>query len=91
MTEDVPPYVRFLATALEAAVADLEKRELIEVEEEHRAPLVSELIAKAAQAETPKRMLKAVIRGLVDSDHVEEVYASDGELRDHLRRHLEVD
>lgn len=90
-TEEVPPYVRFLAAAIERAVADLTKRERIELEEEHRLPLISELIAKAAQAETPKRMLKALVRGLVNSEHVEEIYASDDELKDAMKKHLEVD
>lgn len=90
-TEEVPPYVRFLAVAIERAVGDLVARERIEVEEPNRLPLISELIAKAAQAETPKRMLKALVRGLVGSEYVEEIYASDDELRDAMKKHLEVD
>lgn len=89
MTDEVPPYVRFLAGAIESAVDDLRAAEQIELEDDQRVPLIAALLAQAAQAETPKRMLKALVRSLVNSELVEEIYATDSQLRDVFRKHTE--
>jgi hypothetical protein len=91
VTEEVPPYVRFLAAAIEASIDELTKASLLELEEDQRTPLVAELLAKAAQAETPKRMLKSLVRALVDSENVVEVYADDDVLRAVFERHCAKD
>lgn len=83
--DELSPYERHLQSALETALDRLVSRELLEVDEDHRPALLAELLAAAANAETPNRMLKKVVRTLVASDHVEEVYASDDELREILR------
>ena len=75
------PYERHLAGALASTLDRLVREELVELEEAQREPLLAELLAAAANAETPKRMLKKTVRTLVDSDHVEELYATDDELR----------
>jgi hypothetical protein len=81
--EDGPsPYERFLASALHSSLDRLVKAEQLELVPEHTELLVAELLAAAGNAETPKRMIKKIVRTLVDSSHVDEVYASDDELSD---------
>ena len=87
--EAASPYVRFLAAAIEASLDELLAAEQIELEAEQRAALVTELLAAAARAETPKRMIKALVKTVVGSDHVEEIYAGDDELRDVFNKHIE--
>lgn len=83
--EDLSPYERHLLVSIETALDRLIKAEQLEVEADRRPGLMAELLAAAANAETPNKMLKKVVRTLVDSEHVEEVYASDDELREVLR------
>jgi hypothetical protein len=86
--DDLSPYERHLAGALEKALDRLIRENLAEVDEAHRPPLVAELLAAAANAETPHKMLKKTVRTLVNSDHVEEIYATDDELRDILKEEI---
>jgi hypothetical protein len=85
---ELSPYERHLAGALESTLDRLLRENLLEVDEAHRPPLLAELLAAAANAETPKRMLKKTVRTLVDSDHVEEIYATDEQLREILAEEI---
>ena len=82
---DLSPYERHLVVSLERAVERLCRDQQLEVDEARRPALVAELLAAAGNAETHHRMLKKVVRTLVDSENVEEVYASDDELREVIR------
>ncbi|MEC7518666.1 MAG: hypothetical protein VYE22_02320 [Myxococcota bacterium] len=86
--DELSPYERYLTTALAAAIDTLAADGHLEVPEEHRAALVTELLAAASNAENSRRMIKKIVRTLVDSERVEEVYASDDDLRDFFRAKL---
>lgn len=86
--EELSPYERYLTTALAAAIYTLAADGHLEVPEEHRPALVTELLLAAANAENSRRMIKKIVRTLVDSERVEEVYASDDDLRDFFRAKL---
>lgn len=80
--EEVAPYVRFLSSALHTSIDRLVRAGQLEVTEEQRPFLHRELVEAAAHAETPKRMLKKLVKSLVNSEYAEEVFATDAELRE---------
>ncbi|HJL16911.1 MAG TPA: hypothetical protein RMH99_14700 [Sandaracinaceae bacterium LLY-WYZ-13_1] len=82
--DELSPYERHLLGALDDALNRLASEELVEIVPEHRAALLAELLGAAANAETPRRMIKKTVRTLVSSEHVEEIYATDDQLRDIL-------
>lgn len=86
--DDLSPYERHLLSALEKTLDRLVRENLAEVDDDHRQPLLLELLTATASAETPNRMLKKAVRTLVDSDHVAEIYASDDELQDILKQEI---
>jgi len=87
--EPLSPFERFLSTALEQTLNRLIEQGKVEVEEAHREPLHGELLRAASGAETPKKMLKQLVKTIAHSDHVEEIYPSDDELLDIFRDALE--
>ncbi len=78
--EALPALARQLMVPVTRAVNTLRKEELIEVEETLLETLVLELVRNAAEAHSPHNMLKRLVKGLLRSDNVEEVYASDEDL-----------
>lgn len=82
------PFTRMLRQAITDTVATLTQKELLEVEERMTEHLLTELMEAAADARSPKHMLKKLTKCLVNSDNIEEVFASDGEIRDEFNRRL---
>ena len=50
--------------------------------------LVDELTRVAEDARSPKHLLKKLVRATVDSEAVEEIYASDDDLHDAFKKGL---
>ena len=71
-----------LKRGVEVVLAALEKAELVELDGDRRPMLVSELCAVVGEARSPKDFMKRFVRTLVHSDNLEEVYGTDGVLRD---------
>lgn len=78
-----------LRDALERAVAHLREEGLVDVEEDLVPSLVAEVTEAGLDARTPKAMMKRVIRTLIKSEHVEEVYGTDDMLTSALRAFLD--
>jgi hypothetical protein len=78
-----------LRDALERAVAHLREEGLVEVEEDLVPSLVAEVTEAGLDARSPKAMMKRVIRTLLKSEHVEEVYGTDEMLTASLRAFLD--
>jgi hypothetical protein len=67
----------------------LRQEGLVEVEEELVPSLVAEVTEAGLDARSPKAMMKRVIRTLLKSEHVEEVYGTDEMLTAELRAFLD--
>lgn len=78
-----------LREALERAVSHLREEGLVDVEEELVPSLVAEVAEAGLDARSPKAMMKRVIRTLLKSEHVEEVYGTDEMLTASLRAFLD--
>ena len=78
-----------LRDALEKAVAHLRAEGLVEVEEDLVPSLVAEVTEAGLDARSPKAVMKRVIRTLLRSEHVEEVYGTDEMLTASLRAFLD--
>lgn len=74
-----------LSAALVKALETMESRQWLEVAEGAQPQLVAELVIAASDAHNPKHMLKKLVKTLVGSDHVEEVFATDNQLREVLQ------
>lgn len=77
-----------LQRRLSTIVRDMESRELVEVEPIHFDALLTELVNACLDAKHPKAMIRKAVKVFVHSPLVEEVYASDPELADALKRGL---
>jgi hypothetical protein len=82
------PFTRKLRAVIAQSLEDMVRREILEIGPEHRDSLVAELVEAAADARSAQHMLKQLTRTLVDSDHVEELYASDDEVSELFRAHM---
>lgn len=67
---------------VESALAALVSASLIEIDDDRRPALVAELCTVVGEARSPRDYLKRFVRTIVHSDHVEEIYGSDDELRE---------
>ncbi|MEM7446618.1 MAG: hypothetical protein AAF355_00080 [Myxococcota bacterium] len=87
--EQESPFAKALSMSLSVCLEEMCTREIVEVDEGNQAALVAELVTSACDAHNPKHMYKKLARTLLDSEHVEEVYASDDELLRTFARFLE--
>ncbi len=78
-----------LSAALEEAVGHLRTQGLVEVTDENAAAVVSEVTAAGLDARSPKQLMKRVVRTMIDSENVEEVFGTDDMLFDALRSFLD--
>ena len=83
------PFAKRLGAALAEAVEALRADGVIEVEDGHLELLVAEVTEVGLDSRSPKQLIKKVIRSLIASDHVEEVYGTDDEISAQLRRFLD--
>ena len=84
---ELTPFNRKLMAALEITIDAMEADEVLEIESARKEPLVRELVRAASNARSTKHMLTSLTRALVDSEQVEEIYATD----DQIRRRLQAD
>jgi len=93
--EDVPeppapsPFERQLSARLAGAIAAMRDEGTVEVEEGRIDALVAEVTEAGLDSHSPKHLLKKVIRTMIESDAVEEVYGSDEVIAASLRRFLD--
>ena len=78
-----------LKEALVAAVEHLRAKELVEVSDEQAPALIEEVTGAGLDARSPKQLMKSVVRTLIRSELVEEVYGTDEMLFDELRQFLD--
>jgi len=83
------PFAKRLGAALGEAVTALRAEGVIEVDDGHLELLVAEVTESGLDSRSPKQLVKKVIRSLIASDHVEEVYGTDDEISARLRRFLD--
>ena len=76
--EASPQLLRAVDAVLDALIA----AEAVELEDDRRAAVVAELCTVVGEARSPKDFMKRFVRTVVHSDHVEEVYGTDNQLRD---------
>ncbi len=69
-----------LLAGLEQAIVALVSDGSVELESEQQPALLTELLEVALEARTPKAMIKVLLKTLIDSEHVLEVYATDQQL-----------
>ncbi len=67
---------------VERALSALVAAELVEIDDDRRPALIAELATVVGEARSPRDYLKRFVRTVVHSDHVEEIYGSDDELRE---------
>lgn len=82
------PFVRKLRAALEATIAKMIAKELIELDDAKKPMLLQELVVAGADARSVKHMLDKLTGTLVSSDHVDELYASDDEIQSFFKAQL---
>ncbi|MCA9531306.1 MAG: hypothetical protein KC543_14350 [Myxococcales bacterium] len=82
------PFIRQLKLALDGAIDRLVQDDVLELEPDAKYPLINELAIAASDARSVKHMLRQLTRTLVDSKHVEEIYATDERIADALRDRL---
>lgn len=84
--EEPSPFAQQLVIAFEPLVQELVKDEAIEVVAGSEPELVMEMAMDASIATSPKHMIKRVIHALFNSDAVEDIFVSDIELTDRIKR-----
>lgn len=78
-----------LASALERAVEFLRREELVDVADDKLESLLTDVTAAGLEARSPKQLMKRVVRTMIESEDVEEVYGTDEMLFEALRRFLD--
>ena len=84
--EPVSPQI---AQAVNTVLDALLKDEIIELDDDRRPMLVSELGVVVGEARSPKDFVKRFVRTVVHSDHVDEIYGTDDQLADYVRGVME--
>lgn len=83
------PFAQSMAAALTKAVASMRAEEMIEMEDANVEGLVAEVVDAALESSSLKRLILRVVKTLIHSDLVEEVYGTDQEISAALRPFLE--
>ena len=86
--EPLTPFARQLMGAIDLCLDALVRSEQIELDAGAKPALLAELTTAGADGRSVKHMLKKITKSLVNSEHVEEIYASDDEISDLLKRQL---
>ncbi|MEZ4329198.1 MAG: hypothetical protein R3B40_28480 [Polyangiales bacterium] len=82
---EMTPFNQKLMAALDALLDRMEADEVIEIIPERKQMLVREMVRAASDARSPKHMLSSLTRALVDSEQIEEIYATDDQIQRLLR------
>ena len=83
------PFARTVASALTNALADLRAKEMIEVEDANVEALATEVINVALESVSQRKLPLRIVKTLIHSELVEEVYGTDEELSAVLRPFLD--
>ncbi|NQZ95554.1 MAG: hypothetical protein HRU01_03500 [Myxococcales bacterium] len=89
-TSEPTPFAQSLTTALAKALASLRAEGMIEVEDANVEGLATEVINAALESSSLKRLLQRIVKVLISSDLVEEVYGTDEEISAALRPFLDA-
>ena len=87
-----PPTSAFaqqVGAALAKAVAAMRTDGIIEVNDGSVDPLIAEVTEAGLDSRSPKHLVKKVIRTMLESEYVEEVYGSDDAISASLHRFLD--
>lgn len=84
------PFAQSVAGALEKAITSMRAAGVIEVEDANVEALVAEVTNAALDSSSLKRLLLRVVKTLIHSDLVEEVYGTDEEISASLRPFLDA-
>lgn len=82
------PFGQQLMIVVREAVDQMRKDNVLEVEEEHVEGLVREVTEAGLETSSPKQLRKKILKTLIDSDRVEEIYGTDEMLDSMLGRFL---
>lgn len=83
---ELTPFMKSMRAAALEAIQALVAQELIEIDPKEHDALALEMANSAADARSAAQMLDCMTRALVESDLVDEVYASDDEIERCLKR-----
>jgi len=83
------PFARTVAATLTEALASLRAAGMIEVEDAHVDALATEVVDAALESHSLKKLPLRIVKTLIHSDHVEEVYGTDEEISAALRPFLD--
>jgi len=84
-------FAQQVGAALSQALTALRAEGAIEVEDARFDSLVAEVTAAGLEANSPKSLVKRVIKTLMSSEDVEEVFSSDDEIGATVTRFLSTD
>lgn len=82
-------FAKRVAATLGEALTALRASGTIEVEDANFAPLANEIAEAALEAKSAKQLSSRIVKGLIQSDFVEEVYGTDVEISSALRPFLD--
>ncbi len=88
VTPPVPDATSAVLRSLRAALEGLRKREVLDIPKGKVKPLADDLFEAALAAPTPRTIPKILVDALLESKHVEEVYADDAELTEAFTKAL---
>ena len=83
------PFAQSVARALKEAVAALRAEGMIEVEDANVEALATQVAEVALESTSLKRLPLRIVKTLIHSDFVEEVYGTDEEISSALRPFLD--
>ena len=83
------PFAIKLAESIDQALRTMCAEGAIEIDEGSLETVIVEVTESGLDARSPKHLVKRVVRTLMESDHVDEVYGTDDELGAILTRSLE--
>ena len=83
------PFAQSVAAALTKALASMRAQGMIEVEDANVEGLTIEVVDAALESTSPKRIPLRIVKTLIYSDLVEEVYGTDEEISAALRPFLD--
>ena len=85
------PFAIQLAESIDRALRQMRSDGAVEIDDGSLDSVILEVTEAGLDARSPKQLIKRVIRTLIESEHVGEVYGTDDELGDSLKRTLGAD
>ena len=82
------PFTRKLMAALSTSLDSMVEKGELELDPDRKESLLIEMVTAGSDARSVKHMLKKLTATLVESDHVEEIYPTDDQIRDRIKQDL---